>query len=569
MKYILSISLLVLSLCGSLYGQEMSASVSVSKNPVVVNELFEITVTTSNISGQVRMPQIDGLVFRRGVSNGQNHSIVNGKRQSEYTYGYSVQAKRTGEIKIPPIQVNTARGVLTTSPLVVKILSNQESARNESRSNNNVDLFVAVEPSKRKAYLGQGITLNYYIYSRYSGLELENYTFPDLDGFWSESVPNENASWQRTNVNGIAYNRALLKSDIVFPQQSGNFRIENFAITGLVRTSFFNRNRVEAKSRPVTIEVLPLPPGQPQNFLGTYISLRMEVELSKTAFNANEAFNLEVTFRGNGNLKLLEAPKIEFPKEFEVFEPKVKDSIKIESKGESGSRKYTYVVIPRLPGDYTIPQIATSFFNPAKNEYQKLTHSGMNFTVERGAKNVDDSYIFDSRTDVEILNQDIRYIKDKVGPLRPLASIFYGSILFWSLFVFPPIAFFVAIYLRRRHKKLHSDQVGYKRMTARKTAQKWLKEASTSTGNSDKFFTALLKGLESYVSNKFNLSRSDLSKDQIQDAFTRNGLDQEGRSILELISWCEMARYSPHSTTVATEKLNEAEAIISKIEQTK
>lgn len=570
MRYLLTILLIFTGAFQQLLSQEYTASATVSKNPVAVNEIFQLTVTVTNVNGQVKMPVIPGLAQRRGISTGQNHSIVNGQRQSEYTFGYTFQAQREGTIQIPAIQVSSSKGVFVTEPIELKVVSAREATGTQGAARGrNDDIFVAVEPSRRKVYLGQELVLNYYIYSRYTGLELENYTFPDLDGFWTETVSNENATWQRTAVNGVAYNRALLKSDVVFPQQSGTFKIENFKITGLVRTSFFNRNRVEAKSRPVTIEVLPLPPGKTGDFLGTYSNLQMKVDLSKTEFRANEAFNLEITLKGKGNLKLLQSPKIDFPKDFEVFEPKVRDNIRIEKSGESGSRTYTYVVIPRVPGNYSIPAISASYFDPASQQYRKLKEGEMRFNVERGSADPGDSYVFDSRTDVEVINQDIRYIKPHTKQLKPMNALFYGSGVFWGLFALAPIGFLLALFFHHKQRQRRSDMAGYRSSIAKRVAKKWLKEAAASVDDPDHFYAALLKALETYVSDKFGLARSNLSKAEIKQAFNSHGQLEMGEQIVDLMEYCEMARFSSDGAEVATTKLQEAQELITKIEQSK
>lgn len=570
MRHLLTILLFLTGAFQQLLSQEYTASATVSKNPVAVNEIFQLTVTLTNVNGEVKMPKIPGLAQHRGISTGQNHSIINGKRQSEYTFGYTVQAQREGIIQIPAIQVSTSKGMLVTEPIALKVVRAGKSTESQNAaSSRNDDIFVTIEPSRRKVFLGQEITLNYYVYSRYTGLELENYIFPDLDGFWAESVSNDNATWQRTAVNGIAYNRALLKSDVVFPQQSGTFKIGSFQITGLVRTSFFNRNRVEAKSRALTIEVLPLPSGQPEDFLGTYSKLQMKVVLSKDEFRTNEAFNLEITLKGNGNLKLLQSPKIEFPKDFEVFEPKVRDNIRIEKSGESGSRIYTYVVIPRVPGNYSIPAITTSFFDPTSQQYRTLREEEMSFIVERGSSDPNDSYVFDSRTDVELINQDIRYIKPYTKKLEAMNALFYGSGLFWGLFALAPLGFLFALFVHFKQRQRRSDMAGYRSSIAKRVANRWLKEAATSVNDPDHFYAALIKALETYVSDKFGLARSDLSKAGIKQSFKSHGQPHLGEQMVELIEWCEMARFSSDGAEVATTKLKEAQELITQIEQSK
>ena len=68
--------------------------------------------------------------------------------------------------------------------------------------------------------------------------------------------------------------------------------------------------------------------------------------------NVNEAFNYELTYSGKGNLKLIREPELDWPTEFEVFDPEIIDRINVTAAGESGKRTYKYAVIPRAPGTY-------------------------------------------------------------------------------------------------------------------------------------------------------------------------------------------------------------------------
>jgi hypothetical protein len=131
------------------------------------------------------------------------------------------------------------------------------------------------------------------------------------------------------------------------------------------------------------------------------------------------------------------------------------------------------------------------------------------------------------------------------------------------------LGFLFALFLRRKQQERLSDMAGYKSAKARKVAQKWLKEAASSVDDPDHFYAALIKALESYVSDKFGLSRSDLSKPSIRETFRSRNMPELGNRMVELISWCEMARFSSKGAEVATVKLKEAQELITHIEQSK
>jgi len=98
----------------------------------------------------------------------------------------------------------------------------------------------------------------------------------------------------------------------------------------------------------------------------------MNTEISANKDKANEAINIKINIRGIGNLPLIDNPQINFPKEFEIYDPKITDNTKTSNVGVSGSKEYNYLVIPRYQGDFTIDPIIFSYFNPSTNKSETI-----------------------------------------------------------------------------------------------------------------------------------------------------------------------------------------------------
>lgn len=125
------------------------------------------------------------------------------------------------------------------------------------------------------------------------------------------------------------------------------------------------------RSKPVTIQVKELPQlGKPAGFGGTVGMIRWPPPFRRITVNANDAITYKVTFRGTGNLKLLKAPTINFPLDFEVYDPKESRDLNITENGMAGSVSFEYLIIPRYSGDYKIPAIRFSYFDSQSNHLQ-------------------------------------------------------------------------------------------------------------------------------------------------------------------------------------------------------
>ena len=60
---------------------------------------------------------------------------------------------------------------------------------------------------------------------------------------------------------------------------------------------------------------------------------------------------------GTGNLKLIKQPVVEFPKDFDKYDPKVTDKTQLTANGVEGNMIYDFLVVPRNQGKYQIPPV--------------------------------------------------------------------------------------------------------------------------------------------------------------------------------------------------------------------
>ncbi|HHZ81501.1 MAG TPA: hypothetical protein EYN64_02070, partial [Flavobacteriales bacterium] len=219
-------------------------------------------------------------------------------------------------------------GTLASKPFRLKVLAQGAKMPSSTSRNGLGQLATVIEVSKNKVYLGEPIVLVYKIYNQLNSLEVREYNVPELKGFWKEEVKEtEEQTWKTQIIDGRRYSVITVQRIVAFPQQTGTFTIDGFNLKGYLRVNFFSGKNIEANSKAVTIEVMPLPKSKPANFIGTFKNLSLDSKVQIDSVKVNEAFNMTVTYSGSGNLKLLSEPKIIWPSEFEVFDPEVKDRI--------------------------------------------------------------------------------------------------------------------------------------------------------------------------------------------------------------------------------------------------
>jgi hypothetical protein len=441
--------------------------------------------------------------------------------------------------------------------------------------------------SKRNVYREEPLVATIKLYSKLNISGLENVDFPSFEGFYKQEIETPPLrQLEKENVNGEIYGTGVLKKYLLFPQKTGSIRIKPFQVDCIVRKKVegesrslfddffgsFKNVRVSLASDPVQINVKPLPSGQPGNFTGGVGSYQMNASMNKQSVKANEGVTLTVNISGSGNLKVVDPPKVDFPPDLEVYDPKVTDNIKVSESGARGTKTIEYLLIPRHAGDYKIPSINMSYFNPGSGNFNTLQTRAMTLNVAQGegdtVTRVSSGY---SRQDVDIIGSDIRYIQTGNFDYREKGEFLFGSGKFYAVYAGGIALFFAVFFVRRRKMRENADVAMIKNRRANKFARRRLKEASKhfQEGEKDKFYEETLKALWGYLSDKLGIAVADLSRDKAREILSEKKIPEDlTEQFIELIDDCEFARYAPSGGVEKMDELyNHSIAIISQLHQ--
>jgi len=353
----------------------------------------------------------------------------------------------------------------------------------------------------------------------------------------------------------------VLKKTILFPQQTGNIRIDPFEISCVIRErvrqqqSFFddffdNYRMVKAKivSDPLTISVKDLP-NQPANFNGAVGNFSISSSIDKTSLKSNEAVTLKLTVSGTGNLGLINAPKLELPQDFEAYEPKTNEKTIASDNGLNGSISFEYLFIPRYAGNFTIPGLQFAFFNPSSRQFETRTTEAYSLRVEKGNDDQNSGVVSSfSKEDVKMIGKDIRFIKQNKTKLKQKDTSFYGTFGFYFIYILSLIGFAVFYVLNRKKIRESANIVLVRNKRANKVALKRLKDAAGHLKNNqaEQFYESVIKALWGYLSDKLSIPVAELNREKASESLLSKGINQETVSeLLKIIDDCEFARYAP------------------------
>ncbi len=602
MRYLLANILFILAVIPG-YSDDIKFSVS-APGVVAVGEQFRLTYTLNSKANKFSAPEFDNFYVIAGPSTSYNQStqIINGKvtRNVSYTYTYILQSTREGKFAIPPAIVVVNKKQYSTNSLQIEVIKGKNQAQTkasdiQSQNNQrlanigNEDLFVRVLVNKSNVYQGAYLVATVKIYSRVNLSGFEKVDLPDFNGFYMQEIGiPQLTSLERENINDQIYGTGVIKKYLLFPQYSGNIVIEPVEIECLVqqtvpRTSqsffddFFSFNSVRntkkiISSPEVNINVKPLPAGAPSSFSGTVGSVNMIAGPDKSSVKENDAVTFKVTLKGTGNIKLAEAPIVDFPPDFETYDPKVTTNLKAGVSGTVGSKTFEYLVIPRHAGNYRIAPVKYSFFDPVNRKYKSLSSEEFVIEVSKGEEGEDENIISGfTKEDVRYLGKDIRFIITGPIKVKEKGKIIFGTPLFFLVHTGLFLLFFLVYILVRYSTKRNANVILLRNRRANKQAKKRLKIAGREmkANNAKGFFEEVLKALWGYMSDKLSIPVSELSQENIRQSINEKTVDKKlVEEFIELVDTCEYAQYAPAGESFLLEDVYlKAINIISKLEQ--
>lgn len=554
-------------------------------NLVALDEQFNVTfvITGENAPSSFDWSAGDDFQLVWGPQKGTSTSItlINGQRSktSQTTYTYVLLPKKTGHFQLPSATATVKGEEVYSGRCSIDVVANgseaketqQQSQSAEPREENQVrntgtvsndDIFLRMSVSKGKAVVGETLTATLKLYQRVSIAGFEDARFPTFTGFWSqETYAPQNIEFKRENIGGMIYNSAVLRTWTLIPQQAGDIAIEPSELvclvnvrvprtgTGSIFDSFFQDDyqtvRKRVSSQGYTVHVSQVPGGAPASFGGGVGSFKMAASLTRDSLKTHDAASLVVTVTGKGNVTLLEAPEIDFPVDFEVYDVKVSET--------ATSKTFEYPFIPRSHGDFVLGPVEYSYYDIDAGKYVTLQSDPLHLSVSRGAEQGSapgsgQLVQGPNKKDVLSVGTDIRHIATAAPQFHKKGALFAGSPVFWVIAALMCILAAVVYLTLRKVLARRADVTLTRKRAANKMARRRLSAAGDYLGKNlySAFYEELHKALLGYVSDKLGMDAAEMSKDNISSRLLEKGV-QDGLTsdFISLLDACEFARYSP------------------------
>jgi len=584
----------VLAAFPSMAATEYDFRASVDRTSVATGERLTYTITLSGTSTSlpdVSPPGFEQFEIIMGPSSSTSVQIVNTRITSTQTLTWVLRALQPGSFTIGPAQFKQKSRIYKTGPILIQVgassaagsgtgssHSETSSRTGQGRDDSSLpqasgiragappDIFISASADKSTLYKFDRSVVTYRLYLR---ANVSNYNFaklPAATGFWQEEfeIPAR-PSLSDATVGGVAYKVAVIRKVGLFPTRAGSLTLDPLTcdVTVERQTSrrnrdpfdifwddpFFGRTRrevVTVSTDPLRFNVHDLPEeGRPAEFSGDVGDYNLSVEYDRRELTQNDALTIKVTVSGAGYLKSLSAPKIALPSGFDYFAPTSEEKVSIVGEEMRGRKVFTYLVIPRRTGRFTLEPVRFSYFHPGSKSYRTAAAGGITLDIAPSATGVASSGGVRS-LEVSLLDSDIRFLKSVTGDLKRLQVPPYRMPFFYILMVLPPFLFYGGVLFEMYRDRLSADPTAVRRRRAPGVMSEALRTADRRLQKGDALpaLEAATRGLEELVGALIDEPSAGLTSDLIRSRLeTRGTSDALVAEVLSLLAASDRARF--------------------------
>jgi hypothetical protein len=536
----------------------------------------------------------------QGPIQSSGMSIINGDMSQYKSLSFVLQPVKTGKFTIAGATATVDGKAMHSNSVTIEVSANASSNNNNPppigiqpvwpgessdldreyilKPGENIDdkirknLFVRLQVSKTSCFVGEPIVATYKLYSRLQS-ESRVTKHPSLNGFsvYDMVEPSGDAVSVET-INGKPFTVHTIRKTQLIPLQAGTIDLDPVEIENTVHFVKSSQQRrrnnntlqdlfdqfaedaspgvpveknITLESKPVAIDVKALPEtSKPASYNGAVGNFSIEAGIENKNITAQDAAILKVTVKGSGNLPVVNAPQIKWPANVETYDAAVKDNIDKTTAPMTGTKTFEYSFVPKEKGNYNIPAIEFSYFDPVSASYKVVESKAMNFEAAAAKKNARQGQ-----------PKDLSSQSSKDGSAG-LKNFFLQHLEWFVIFL---ILVGLLLYFWRQNTRL--KKVRQQKEEALDSApsetqaetlpvvpvdpllrSKELLESADYKG----FYNELNGVVWTAVANRLQLPSSELNKYNIVQALQSRGSTEDTTSLLKkILNECEMSLYTP------------------------
>lgn len=538
-----------------------------------VGQVFTVVIDAEGVRNLNNLPGLKGCEIVRRMSS-QSHSLTYDAQGNTVLSGnirltLSARAMQPGSYTFGPfnignvrsnvIKYNVSAGGGSGSNIPSSSMGSPVAPTPTFSYSDNGEMMLKATVSASSVYVQQPFVYTVRLYSLYPIRYPDQVEDPKMDnGVFEVIAPASPTVVTQTSINGKQYYTVELYSLLVYPTKPGDINITGGSV-GYLSGGFGGPTGAKANDVKVAVKEWPdMAQHSDVNGVGVY---KVSAELANNTVRAGEPIHLSITVSGRGNPAFVSLPDIAscLPENLKFIKSESKVDKDISGNDTEGKVTFDCVVMASKEGQYEIPALTFTFFNPSEGKWYTQSTATIKIEVEEGGQLADShSLTFDS--DLQTCNKAVDSYE-----------FYISTALYWLIYVLLVGVLILAVIYRQKRIVALADSVSTKRKQAGAVARKRLKLADKAMKNNDKslFYSELLTALWGYLSDKLSIPVSELSRLNIQERVLEACSDELlSREIIDFIDECEFAKYGNAGDTDMSETYSNASALLDKIEAT-
>jgi hypothetical protein len=564
-KYLIPMILIILMLpvtgIDSVQAQgaaQAAIQAEVDRTALTTDETLLLTVTLHSSSlldaPRPSLPVLTGFNVV-GSSSSSQISIVNGDVTSVVVYSYRLQPYETGDLEIEPISVTIGGQTHSTEPITVHVSqgtgapapapapSSRQPASPPATTSMELagqDLFVEAAVDNPTPYVGQQVVYTFRFYEASNLWGQPGYEAPTFTGFWSE--PQRDQQEYQVQAAGRIYRVTEVRT-ILFPSVVGPVTIDPARLT--IPGGLFRAGQT-LQTKPVELNVQPLPPGAPSGFDGAVGQFNLTATVEPTLGKVDEPLTWQVTLSGRGNVSIAPDPVWPEIDGWRSFESQATVHSEIRDGQVVGSRTYERLLVPSLEGESVIPSLEYVYFDPSTGQYHSVRSEPISVSITPGATGAPPATAPPrpgQKETVEQLADDIHHLKAVPSSLGVVEEPVTASGLYWAAWAFPVLGA-AGYFAWQRRQRYWEKNLGLARSSqARKKARRALAQARRRKGDA---YGATGQILTDYLADKLDRPVAGLTHQALAELLVEQGASPDLAERVEvLLVTSELGRFAP------------------------
>lgn len=553
------------------FGQKPYIDLQIEPSTAEVGQQVIIVLRT-NSEGDLEFELPDEFIQSGGVQSGMSSSInyINNKAQVE-KYSYQKIAghfEKSGKYKVGPAKLRSSSGELVSNSFVINVIKPINMISEDPGKNLNEPIFGIIQQSAREIYEGESVLLEAKVYAQVDIIQIDRFKNLEFKGPSETELLHTSSDVDRDyeRIKGRDLLTFKAGKTVVFPERTGTFEISPFEMTIFCTDArSMYPARVNIKSNESSVKVKPLPDGAPTSFIGAVGDFSISSKGKAQVIEQGKVFELEVEISGIGNTHNIEVPQLNLPKGLVIYgDPTQETKVNFTSRGAEGSKTVTYYIQVNRGTNVEIPSIEIAYFDPKQEVYK--TQSTIPFTL----KVIPDENSI-SQLSVDKEESILEEAKNFQGPMIKKTSSRVEPIMtlrMFSVLTTVPLALAIVYGLIVKYRKENEEEMTQKQLT--KNAYRNAKDSLSQLKSNKKedVFSGLSAVLTNFLSDKWNCSTSDITRELIDQKQELGAIDiTSSNELKQLMDTFDAARFGILNVESIDNIIQRTESIIFEIDK--